>query len=87
MAMKSDTSRNTTLDSKGFTLIATLMLLLIMSGIAIGLLMMVNTEGKVGSQDTQNNLAFHAAEGGIEPRTWPTCFRTSNRPSLQTLLP
>ena len=69
MAMKSGTSRNTTLDSKGFTLIATLMLLLIMSGIAIGLLMMVNTEGKVGSQDTQNNLAFHAAEGGIEHMT------------------
>jgi hypothetical protein len=45
------------------------MLLLIMSGIAIGLLMMVNTEGKVGSQDTQNNLAFHAAEGGIEHMT------------------
>ena len=57
---------STKLDSRGFTLIATLMLMLIMSGVAIGLLMMVNTEGKVGSQDTQNNLAFHAAEGGIE---------------------
>ena len=55
--------------TRGFTLIATLMLLLIMSGIAIGLLMMVNTEAKVGGQDTQNNLAFHAAEGGIEHMT------------------
>src|ERR1700687_1290095 len=55
--------------SRGFTLIASLMLLLIMSGIAIGLLMMVNTEGKVGGQDVQNNLAFHAAEGGIEHMT------------------
>jgi Tfp pilus assembly protein PilX len=55
--------------SRGFTLIASLMLLLIMSGVAIGLLMMVNTEGKVGSQDTQNSLAFHAAEGGIEHMT------------------
>jgi hypothetical protein len=45
------------------------MLLLIMSGIAIGLLMMVNTEGKVGGQDVQNNLAFHSAEGGIEHMT------------------
>jgi hypothetical protein len=45
------------------------MLMLIMSGVAIGLLMMVNTEGKVGSQDVQNNLAFHAAEGGIEHMT------------------
>ena len=45
------------------------MLLLIMSGVAIGLLMMVNTEGKVGGQDTKNALAFHAAEGGIEHMT------------------
>ena len=29
-------------------------------------MMMVNTEGKVGGTDLQNNLAFHAAEGGIE---------------------
>ncbi len=57
------------LDSRGFTLIASLMLMLIMSGVAIGLLMMVNTEGKVGGQDVQNNLAFHAAEGGIEHMT------------------
>jgi len=55
--------------TRGFTLIASLMLLLILSGVAIGLLMMVNTEGKVNSQDVQNNLAFHAAEGGIEHMT------------------
>ncbi len=52
--------------SKGFTLIASLLMLLLLSGIAIGLLMMTNTEGKVGGTDLQNNLAFHAAEGGIE---------------------
>jgi type II secretory pathway pseudopilin PulG len=57
------------LGSRGFTLIASLMLLLIMSGVAIGLLMMVNTESKAGGQDTQNSLAFHAAEGGIEHMT------------------
>ena len=61
--------RSRKLDSRGFTLIASLMLMLIMSGVAIGLLMMVNTEGKVGGQDVQNNLAFHAAEGGIEHMT------------------
>ena len=60
---------STKLDSRGFTLIASLMLMLIISGVAIGLLMMVNTEGKVGGQDVQNNLAFHAAEGGIEHMT------------------
>ncbi len=52
--------------AKGFTLIASLLLLLLLSGIAIGLMMMVNTEGKVGGTDLQNNVAFHSAEGGIE---------------------
>ena len=52
--------------SRGFTLIASLLMLLLLSGIAIGLLMMVNTESKVGSSDLQNNLAFHAADGGME---------------------
>ena len=52
--------------SRGFTLVASLLMLLLLSGIAIGLMMMVNTEGKVGGTDLQNNLAFHAAEGGME---------------------
>src|ERR1700728_4159078 len=58
--------KNARLHAKGFTLIASLLMLLLLSGIAIGLMMMVNTEGKVGGTDLQNNLAFHAAEGGIE---------------------
>jgi hypothetical protein len=55
--------------NRGFTLIATLLLLLLLSGIAIGMLMMVSTEGKVGTQDVQNNTTFHAAEGAIEKMT------------------
>jgi Tfp pilus assembly protein PilX len=54
------------LQSRGFTLIASLLMLMLLSGIAIGLMMMVNTETKVGSTDLQNNLAFHAADGGME---------------------
>src|SRR3984885_16105959 len=54
------------LHARGFTLIASLLMLLLLSGLAIGLLIMVNTEGKVGGTDLQNNLAFHAADGGIE---------------------
>jgi len=61
--------RRKTHNSRGFTLVASLMLMLIMSGIAIGLLMMVNTEGRVGNQDVQNNLAFHSAEGAVEHMT------------------
>jgi len=64
--MKKTRLRITRLNVKGFTLIASLLMLLLMSGMAIGLLMMVNTEGKVGGSDLQNNVAYHAAEGGIE---------------------
>jgi hypothetical protein len=60
---------STKVSSRGFTLITTLLLLLLMSGIAIGMLMMVNTEGKVGTQDVQNNSTYHAAEGAIEKMT------------------
>ena len=34
--------------ARGFTLIASLLLLLLMSGLAVGLMMMVNTEARVG---------------------------------------
>lgn len=65
-ATGSDAMRNARRHARGFTLIASLLMLLMLSGIAIGLLMMANTEGKVGGTDLQNNLAFHAADGGIE---------------------
>lgn len=67
--MESHTMASMKLSSKGFTLIATLLLLLLLSGIAIGMLMMVSTEGKVGTHDVQNNMTFHAAEGAIEKMT------------------
>jgi hypothetical protein len=56
-------------NGSGFTLIASLLLMLLLSGLAIGLMLMVNTEGKVGGMDLQNNIAFHAAEGGMEKMT------------------
>jgi Tfp pilus assembly protein PilX len=52
--------------SRGFTLIASLMLMMLMSVVAVGLLMMVNTESRVGSSDLENNAAYHAAEGAME---------------------
>ena len=52
--------------TQGFTLIVSLLLLLLMSGIAIGMLMMVNTEGQVGTHDLENNLAYRSAEGAME---------------------
>src|SRR5215471_15790034 len=55
--------------SQGFTLIASLLLLMLLSGVAIGLLMMVNTESRVGANDVENNLAYRSAEGAIEQMT------------------
>ncbi len=69
--------------SGGFTLIASLMLMLLLSGLSIGLLMMVNTESRVGNNDLQNNLAYHAAEGGMEQMTsdLANAFQTMQAPS------
>jgi hypothetical protein len=61
--------RNTKFGSRGFTLIATLLLLLLMSGFALGLLMMVNTEQRVGGFDLNNTYTYHAAEGAMEKMT------------------
>lgn len=57
------------LSSRGFTLIAALLMLLLMSGLAIGLLMMVNTEQRAGGNDVENSLAFRGAEAGVESMT------------------
>jgi Tfp pilus assembly protein PilX len=56
-------------NTQGFTLIAALLILLLLSGITVGLLMMVNTEGRVGNNDVQNSLAYRAAEGAVEKMT------------------
>jgi hypothetical protein len=56
-------------NSRGFTLIASLLLLCLLSGICIGLLMMVNTEGRAGGDDLQNTMAYRSAEGAIEKMT------------------
>jgi len=61
--------RNTQFGSRGFTLIASLLLLLLMSGFALGLLMMVNTEQRVGGYDLNNTYTYHATEGAIEKQT------------------
>jgi len=84
--------------SSGFTLIASLLLLLLLSGIAIGLMMMVGAESKVGGSDLQNNAAYHSAEGGIEKMSAdlaatfqnaqsPTATQICNLSNLQPNMP
>ncbi len=54
---------------RGFTLIASLLLLVLLSGVAIGLMFLVNSQQHVGSNDMEDNLAFYGAESGMEKLT------------------
>lgn len=54
---------------RGFTLIASLLLMLLLSGFAVALLLMVNTEQRVGNADLSNNYTYRATEGAIEKMT------------------
>ena len=55
--------------SRGFTLIASLLLLVLLSGVAVGLMYMVNGSGKVGGSDMEANVAYYGAESGMEKLT------------------
>jgi hypothetical protein len=56
-------------DSRGFTLIAALLLTVLLSGLAVGLLYMVTNEQRMGNNDLEDNLAYVGAEAGIENLT------------------
>ncbi len=58
-----------TTDSRGFTLIATLLLTLLLSAMAVGLLYLVNNEQRMGNNDLEGNIAYYGAEAGIENLT------------------
>jgi Tfp pilus assembly protein PilX len=55
--------------SQGFTLIAALLILVMLSGAAAGLLFMVTNEARMGGNDLESNLAFYGAESGMEKLT------------------
>jgi len=78
---------NTKRHMRGFTLITTLLLLALLSGVAIGMLMMVRTETSVGTQDLENNATFHAAEGAIEKMTsdLANAFTTLQSPTVSDI--
>jgi Tfp pilus assembly protein PilX len=56
-------------DSRGFTLIAALLLTILLSGVAVGLLYMVTNEARMGGNDLEGNMAYYGAEAGIENLT------------------
>jgi Tfp pilus assembly protein PilX len=55
--------------SRGFTLIAALLIMVLLSGVAVGLLFMVTNEFRMGGNDLQANQAYYGAESGMEKLT------------------
>jgi Tfp pilus assembly protein PilX len=55
--------------SRGFTLIAALLILVLLSGVAVGLLFMVSNEARMSGNGLENDQAFYAAESGMEKLT------------------
>lgn len=60
---------NTRRDSRGFTLIAALLLTILLSALALGLFYLVGNEQHMGSNDLEGNLAYYGAESGMENLT------------------
>src|SRR5260370_25342302 len=55
--------------SQGFTLVAALLILVLISGVAIGLLFIVTNESRIGGNDLEANMAYYGAESGMEKLT------------------
>lgn len=55
--------------SQGFTLIASMLLLALLSSIAIGLMFLANGSGHIGNNDLEANVAYYGAESGMEKLT------------------
>ncbi len=55
--------------SQGFTLIAALLILVLLSGVAAGLLFLVTNEAHMGGNDLETNIAYYGAESGMEKLT------------------
>src|ERR1700694_4320173 len=76
-------------NSRGFTLIAALLLTVLLSGIAIGLLYMVSNEVRMGGNDLEGNMAYYGAEAGIETLTanLSQLYQTSQTPLPPAIIP
>ena len=69
--------------SRGFTLIAALLLLVLLSGVAVGMMFLVNNESRMSGNEQEDNLAYYGAESGIEKLTadLSSLYQTSMSPS------
>ena len=73
--------------SRGFTLIAALLLTILLSGVAVGLLYMVSNEARMGGNDLEGNMSYYAAEAGMENLTALVAqtYQTSQNPNAAAL--
>jgi hypothetical protein len=76
-----------TRDSRGFTLVAALLLTLLLSGLAVGLLYLVTNEQRMGNNDLEGNMAYYGAEAGIENLTaqLSILYQTSQTPNSASI--
>jgi Tfp pilus assembly protein PilX len=74
-------------NSRGFTLIAALLILVLLSGVAAGLLYLVTNESKMGGNDLEANQAFYGAESGMEKLTvdLATLYQQIQVPSIANI--
>lgn len=77
--LKGFSNRERASASGGYALIMVLLLVLLLSAVTLGLFVMVQTETRVGGGDTQNTVAFHAAEGAVEKMTADLATQLANR--------
>jgi len=55
--------------SRGYTLIAALIIMVLLSGVAVGLLFTVSNEAHMAGNDMEQNIAYYGAESGMEKLT------------------
>src|ERR1700730_1404116 len=74
-------------DSRGFTLIAALLLTVLLSAVAVGLLYIVSNEQRMGGNDLEGNLRYYGAESGIENLTaqLSQLYQTSQTPDALSI--
>jgi hypothetical protein len=74
-------------NSRGFTLIAALLLTILLSGMAVGLLFIVSNESRMGGNDLEGNLAYYAAEAQVENLTseLSQLYQTSQVPTAASI--
>jgi Tfp pilus assembly protein PilX len=80
---KSEQKQKQKHSARGFTLIAALLIMVLLSGLAIGLLFMVSNEVRAGGNGLEDNLAYYDAESGMEKLTsdLSALYQTSASPS------